>query len=295
MFPRSGASVESLNEENRWCLRCLGFYTGVYQSEKKPIQKPTINYYCERGPSLKCGRCAEFSRRTPNLACLMIPKEQWSQALEIIDKTREILIAEQTEGEIVGRDQQTVKEMYRNLAKATRTYHKIQSKGDQQSVVSETETSMAYSVSSDEEEIGEIHCAHSFAVASGNGRPPNTAGSSKISKALGDIRRLEEEKAEASRRLGRAIWTAGRDPQSIGPADDLVRLVVGELHRHPDHRQGDARNGISNAFREVESAKEAREEAFRRLGDVALAIMPASSGPEGRGSSGSGRAFNTGR
>ncbi|KAK1672681.1 hypothetical protein BDP55DRAFT_634696 [Colletotrichum godetiae] len=44
MLPRSAASAASLNEDNRWCLRCLGFYAGVYRAKKKP----PANYYCER-------------------------------------------------------------------------------------------------------------------------------------------------------------------------------------------------------------------------------------------------------
>ncbi|KAK1641402.1 hypothetical protein BDP81DRAFT_390664 [Colletotrichum phormii] len=149
---------------------------------------------------------------------------------------------------------------------------------------------MAYNLASDDEEMGEIHCAPIFAGPSVSGRPPATAGLSKISKALVDIRRLDEEKAEASRRLRRAVWTAGRDPRAIGRSDHLVRLVIDELHR--DAHQGDARHGISHAFKAVDNAHDAREDDFRRLGDAALTIMPASSRPEGLGSSGSGRAFN---
>lgn len=178
--------------------------------------------------------------------------------------------------------------------KATRAYHDAHLQDDQQSAASEAGSSMASNLESDDEEVGdEIHCTLSFAGTSGGSRPPNTNGLSKISKTMVDIRRLDEEKAEASRRLGRAVWTAGRDPQAIGPSDHLVRLVVDALHR--DVRQSDARHGISYAFKAVDNAHDAREDAFRRLGDAALAIMPANSTPEGTGPSGLGRAPNSRR
>ncbi|KAK1672680.1 hypothetical protein BDP55DRAFT_731183 [Colletotrichum godetiae] len=149
---------------------------------------------------------------------------------------------------------------------------------------------MACDLASDDEEMGEIHCAPIFAGPSVNGRPTATAGLENISKAFVDGRRLKDEQAEASRRLGREIWTAGRDPQATGPSDDLVRLVVEKLYG--DARQNDARHDISHAFKAVDSAHDALEDAFRQLGDAALTIMPASSRPKGPGSSGSGRAFN---
>ncbi|KAK1730066.1 uncharacterized protein BDZ83DRAFT_747704 [Colletotrichum acutatum] len=287
MVPRSEASANSLKEDNRWCLRCLGFYTGVYPSKNKPV----ANYYCRRN-LVKCARCAEPGK---DKRCLMIQKEQWPQTLEIIEKTRQIILAEQADGESekFARDRKAVKDLYRHVERVTRAYHNTQLQDDQQSAVSDEDTPLAYNTASDDEEMGEIQCAQSFAGPSRSGRSPNTAGLSRISKFLVDIRRLEEEKAEASRRLGRAVWIAARDPQAIGPSDQLVRLVVDELHR--DARQGDARHGIIDAFRFVDNAHEAREEAFRRLGDLALAIMPASSTPEGTGSSGSGRAPNSRR
>lgn len=152
---------------------------------------------------------------------------------------------------------------------------------------------MAYNTASDDEVMGEIQCALSLAGPSRTGRSSNTAGFLGSSKVLVDIRRIDEEKAEASRRLGRIVRIAARDPQAIGPSDQFVRLVVDELHR--DARQGDARHGISDAFKAAENAHDAREDAFRRLGDLALAIMPTSSALESRGSSGSGRASNSRR
>ncbi|KXH45513.1 hypothetical protein CSIM01_12724 [Colletotrichum simmondsii] len=286
MIPRTEASANSLKEDNRWCLRCLGFYTGVYPRKQKPV----ANYYCKRN-LMKCARCAEDKDKR----CLMIQKEQWPQTLEIIEKTRQIILSEQAEGESekFAGDRKAIKDLYRHVERVTRAYHNTQLQDDHQSAASDEDTPMAYNTASDDEVMGEIQCAPSLAGPSRTGRSSNTAGFLGSSKVLVDIRRIDEEKAEASRRLGRIVWIAARDPQAIGPSDQFVRLVVDELHR--DARQGDARHGISDAFKAAENAHDAREDAFRRLGDLALAIMPTSSVLESRGSSGSGRASNSRR
>ncbi|KAJ0164921.1 hypothetical protein CTA2_12869 [Colletotrichum tanaceti] len=292
--------------DSSWCLRCLGFYVGLFKSNDGQACQD-INFICKHtGPGTKCERCAGFGRR--DRECLTIPKTQQNQAREVIEKRRIMFRLENSLERFVSQaEQNALNRVFREVERATRAHYEDVARQAQQEGDVEPETGRGATISfyeddsdsrrllrdvprksyvshlyesgdEDQPDDGDHDSVFGTANQDCFGGAPRVPGVLPVDRAIRELKRLEEAQAAASRRLGEATWLGMKRGSAPGP--ETLVPPVGRMPGNSNPRNHD-QMGIQGAIDQVERANAARELAFQQLGKVVYAMeSPAGLAPE---------------
>ncbi|WQF89497.1 hypothetical protein CDEST_14511 [Colletotrichum destructivum] len=298
-LPSPDISHVAKPRDSSWCLRCLGFYVGLFKSNDGQACQD-INFTCKHtGPGTKCDRCAGFGRR--DRECLTIPNIQQNQAREVINRRRTIFHLENNLEQFISQAN-ALNRVFREVERATRAHYEDVARQAQQQNEVEPEIGRGTTISGyeddsdfrrllrdvprksyashpyesedeDQPDEGDHESVFGSANQDSVRSAPRVPNVLPVNRAIQELRRLEEAQAAASRRLGEATWLGIKRGTAPGP-----ETLVQPVHRMPGNSnpQNYDQMNIQGAIDQVERANAARELAFQQLGKVVYAMeLPA--------------------